>query len=360
MDRSLLLDDNSRLEWLDKDYKLFLNRNTIVYGMTGSGKTCIIDELMYLCKSHVSSCCVVCPTNAEHKSYDGKVPSCFIQPTLDPDWVDSLIKRQKTNCDAFNQANDPKFLHHIYSKIATDNQKLIELKIKKITRTHLAFIECSEAPFPKKKKQISAIKNKCEKGLLKLYKKVIRSKKAELETSSNLSDLEKGKIKFLDFNPNILVIFDDCAADFKKACKKTNAFKQIFYQGRHLKITGVFAMQSDKECDSELRKNAFVNIFTTSQAATENFNRASNAYPKHEKIRSRYLIKSVFTQEKTEPVHYQKLVYLQNTMDPFRYTIADIYDDFRVGDEYTWKLNNEINKQKKSLQKHNPLFLKYA
>ena len=51
-DKSLCLSDKTKLKWLPKNHKDYLNRTTIIYGRTNSGKSTIIDDIMYLCKDY--------------------------------------------------------------------------------------------------------------------------------------------------------------------------------------------------------------------------------------------------------------------------------------------------------------------
>jgi hypothetical protein len=213
--------------------------------------------------------------------------------------------------------------------------------------------------FPQKKKQKNQILEHKNNMLRRLYKTTIRFHKVTLENNQKLHKTEKAALSFLDFNPNIMLILDDCASKFKKLYKKSTAIKEIFYEGRHYFITTLISAQDDKEIDSELRKNTTVSVFTTAQSATSNFERSSNGYPKHEKNKAKTCIESVFKQQENDVTHFQKLVYIQGEADPFKYTIADLYDDFRMGSLPMWQYSEKIKSHKNLLNKNNPLFDKY-
>ena len=72
-----------------------------------------------------------------------------------------------------------------------------------------------------------------------------------LVSSSILGLLIKCKQNKEDFNPNIMLILDDCASQFKKWYKKSSIIKQIFYEGRWRFFTTVITAQDDKEIDSD-------------------------------------------------------------------------------------------------------------
>ena len=92
-DKSITLPDKTKLKWFEKDYKNYLNKTTIVYGRTNSGKSTIIEEIMYLCKDYIPTVFVIAPTNSSNNAYTNKIPTsveelellstdAFLQSTL--------------------------------------------------------------------------------------------------------------------------------------------------------------------------------------------------------------------------------------------------------------------------------------
>ena len=355
-DKSLCLSDKTKLKWLPKNHKDYLNRTTIIYGRTNSGKSTIIDDIMYLCKDYIPTLFVIAPTNSSNNAYTNRIPSQFIKKELDADWLEKLLKRQKHSAGAYINANKLDILKAIYDKLPEDSSKTLELSIIKKAHCSIIYIDSLPMEFAQKKIQKHQILENRDAMLKKLYKTNIRYNKVTLEKMNDLSKVEKAALNFLDFNPNIMLILDDCASTFKKMYKKTSAIKEIFYEGRHYFFTTIISSHDDKEIDSELRKNTSMSIFTTAQSATSNFERTSNGYPKHEKIKSKLCIESIFKQDVNDLHNYQKLVYIQNETDPFRYTIADIHDDFKMGSEPLWNYSSLIKDNKDHLVKDNPLF----
>jgi len=358
-DKSLHLPDGTRLKWLNKSYKNYLNKTTVIYGRTGSGKSTIIDEIMYLCKDFIPTVFVIAPTNSSNNNYTNKIPSDCIKAKLNPKWIEELLARQKNTSDVYQNANDMDTLKLLFNKVNSSSAKNIELFIAKKALRSIENLDGSALEFARKKKQRVQILADRDEALHKLYKTTIRGNKLDLESRSDLSQKEKVALAFLDFNPNVMLIFDDCASTFKKLYKKTTAIKEIFYEGRHYNFTTIISAQDDKEIDSELRKNTGVSIFTTAQSVTACFSKTSNGFPKHERLRSDTCIETVFKQDENDIKHYQKLAYVQNAPDPFRYTIADVYDDFKMGGSSLWEFANKISGNKKRLSKKNPLYEKY-
>jgi hypothetical protein len=358
-DKSLFMTDKTKLKWMPKNYSHYLNRTTILYGRTNSGKSTVIEEIMYLCKDHIPTIFVVAPTNSSNNAYTGKVPDQFIRKELDVDWLDKLLTRQKNAAGAYINANKIEILKSLFNKVSDENSQSLEQSIINKAHSSLAYISDSVMDFPQKKKQKNQILEHKNNMLRRLYKTTIRFHKVTLENNQKLHKTEKAALSFLDFNPNIMLILDDCASTFKKLYKKSSAIKEIFYEGRHYFITTIISAQDDKEIDSELRKNTTVSVFTTAQSATSNFERSSNGYPKHEKNKAKTCIESVFKQQENDVTHFQKLVYIQGDADPFKYTIADLYDDFKMGSLPMWQYSEKIKSHKNLLNKNNPLFDKY-
>jgi hypothetical protein len=361
-DRSLLLSNRTKLGWFIKDSKNYIDKTTIIYGSTGSGKSTIIDEIMYLCKEQMPLVFVVAPTNAGNGTYDNRVPDKCIYKDLSIEWLDKLLKRQKDAAEIYNNANKITTLKSIFNLISDLTSQTIEKTI--ISGAHNSVMRLDtihSLSFAKKKSQKSQILSERDESLRSVYKTAIRFHKVQLEQRKDLSGQEKAAITYLDFNPRVLLILDDCASGFKEICKKKpTLFKEIFYEGRWRYFTTIISTQDDKEIDSSLRKNTKVSIFTTSQAATSNFERSSNGYPKHEKLRAKQCTEDVFKQDDNDAEHHQKLVYLQNKPDPFRYIIADLYDDFKIGCASQWEFTNRIKFKRDCIDKNNMLYDRYT
>ena len=54
----------------------------------------------------------------------------------------------------------------------------------------------------------------------------------ELLKQKHLTEDEKYSLMYLNFNPRLLLIFDDCSAQLKPFFNK-EIFRMLFYQNRH-------------------------------------------------------------------------------------------------------------------------------
>ena len=66
---------------------------------------------------------------------------------------------------------------------------------------------------------------------------------------------EKFCVKFLYFNPSLLLILDDCASQVDK-WGKDNTINKLFFEGRWMWITSIYTMQDDKKLATGIRKKA--------------------------------------------------------------------------------------------------------
>lgn len=354
-DKSLILSDKTRLHWLPKDYKLFFNKTTLIFGQPETGKTTIVNEFLYLLKDHIPNIFVWAPTNASNNTYTGKVPSRCIKAEMTVKGIEKLVTRQRNLAEVYQNSNNLEILSRLFSRVATEEERRVVLVV--INRANLA-IKANEkqtTDFTLRRSQKDEIENCRDRFLRKFYKKVIQKNKFVLQADPELTLEEKGAVEYLNLNPNMLIIFDDCAAQFKKMFKMTNAFKEIFFNIRWLNLTLIITTQDDKEIESELRKTSMVQIFTSSQIATANFDRSSNFYSKDMRQKAQKCIQTVFEQNALVP-HYRKLVYVRGKNDPFRYMIADIHDNFKFGCPTLWELNDNYNKKSKPAIERNPFF----
>lgn len=339
-----------KVKFLEKDPKYFLNKSTIIYGASGTGKSTILIEILYILKDYVPTIFVFSPTADDNNGFAGIVPDALIFRNVDIKKLEEIYKRQQGATRIYNTVNEQKGLRALFEKVA--NNKTIDcakdayrnannLIAEKQNSTHLNFGE--------KKKMIKSIKNTRDKFLSTLYKAVIRKNKYRLRNMS-ITPSDHYILQYLDFNPNCIIIMDDCGAVLKKFQKET-VIQKIFFQGRHSYINLILSLQDDLRLDSSIKKNAFVNIFTTSQIASAYFNRSGTSFSKKEKHLADKIISRVFTDSKD----YKKLVYVRNEVQPFRYTIADVYEDFRFGCPKLWELDKNMNGKNKKCNFDDPL-----
>lgn len=363
VNKDLSLEDGTTMKWFSKNHDYFLNKTCIIYGRTQSGKSTIIDEIMFLLKNYIPVPFVICQSSVTITSspYFGKIPNNCIKSGVTKEWLETFMDNQKGRAAIYKTANDFKTLKIVFNKIKQDDSIKAEESIKQHACKYIDAITSNiKLDFGQKREQISNINNIQITHLTNLYKKSIRRNKLILENNDSLTVDEKCCVKYLDFNPCIMIIFDDCASQFRKWTKESTSIKEMFYNGRHYYITQIITAQDDKEIDSELRKNALVSIFTTQQASIANFERKSNNYSKAEIKKAELCSRRVFSTTDSSSKNYKKLVYLQNgELNPFCYTIASIQEDFRIGCDTLWEMDQKMVSMQKNDTTNNAFFNRF-
>jgi hypothetical protein len=365
---------------------LLVDKTISIIGPSGTRKTTIVKQIMNELKDHVEQCLVVNATELANKSYSDIVDPLLIhtRPWL-PDgkmnikgsgstksrgddekkgvyrFLDTLWKRQEMMVSIYRRANNLTSLHKLYDRIPDDRDKIkwdkyISLikevksrtiaKIKKDYRTQAG--ECAQ--------KIKEVEDKFEEMLILVYKKFIIPNIDYLKQYyEKFSEDEKYSFQYIDFNPRILVIFDDCAAELKTFFNK-DIFRKMFYQNRHPKITFIICCQDDTDLPPNLKKNAFLSIYTDAVSSTSNFERKTSGLTKNmQKDMVDQVIPAIFKDESTKLVFYRA--------DPKRqrvyYVNTEIPPPFKFGSAAINELCNKLRVSESTLDTENPFYSKF-
>lgn len=343
---TMILSDGMKLPYLTKNKKHYLNFTTFLYGATGTGKTTIIKEIMYLLKDDMPNIFVVSPSNESNDAFTGIIPPRCIRSNITKKWIEALWARQKEVTQLYNCVHELEGLRRIFDKIT--NNKFIKFEKRLIHETNCAKAKIVRGYVSRTAKEIQLndlVKQK-NIALVELYRNAIRANKNKsFSNFTCLTKIEKNLVNYLDINPNLLLIFDDATEYFKDWMKMfgkgdNNIFKSMLYRGRHQKITLIICAHDDKEIDSGLRKNSRVSIFTTSQSAIAHFDRKANAYsPKEKKAVNKIAAELYAT---TDKLRYEKLAYVREDPNKFQYCLASLWPSFKLGSSSLWKLNKKL------------------
>jgi len=321
----------------DKSPYNFLNKSCMYYGLSGTGKTVLINDFMFRMKELFPKVIVFAPTNQEKHDYDGIVPTPLIYEDFTLDDIRELYAHQKAAAQVYNNANNLKVLNGLFDKVATRkaHQHLDRLLIMKDRA--MEDIERNYKDPGQRKSKREEIKDLMREKLIAFYKSIIKPHKSKFVGNKNLTEKEALAIKYLDYNPHILVIFDDAMKEIIALIKEgkklnDNVIENFFFKGRHAKITHFYAFQDDGGVDPGIRKNAFSNFFTSKNVALHYFNATANNFTAYEKKKAAVIIEEVFkhANEDEHPMEHAKLVYMRDNKNPFQYCIADIQDSFKM------------------------------
>lgn len=169
------------------------------------------------------------------------------------------------------------------------------------------------------------------------YKKCIERNKAAL-TAMKLDENEEQSLRYHDMNPRMVLIFDDCT-DLIQKYRKDPTVQKIFYQGRHVFITALMALHTDKSVDAELKKSATLEIFTEPRTARSYITRASTGFDKDDKIIANAAVDEAFGDP---ALKFQKLLWDRLDLKWRKFTAVK-REGFRFGSDILWEFADAIS-----------------
>lgn len=332
------------------NYIHFLNRSTFLYGASGTGKTTIIFDILYHLNAHVDQIIVISPSDPQTGDYSesGIVPKPLIHYQLTKELIENILERQEMLSEVYKNANKLEILQKLFNRLQLREESSMLEQARKATREAIEETKAKYLEAATRKKETKAIEDKFEEFERLVYKKYINKHRPKYAIM-NLSDEEKNTLEYINLNPRLILILEDCGAQIKELRKKTTALDEILFRGRHANITLLLPCQDDKNVDSELRKNAFVNIFTSPACANAYFQRSSNGFDKETQDKVKRYTGGVYK------VEHQKLVHLRTQNSFHRYT-ATIHDHFIFGSGVIKQYCDAIQKNGISINKSNKFY----
>lgn len=327
----------SALPTLDFHYARFLDRMTILLGASGSGKSTVMVDALHSLKDHVGQIVVVSPTDRQNHTYDrGLVPLPCIHYVLTEKLLNDIWERQNALVNVYTRATDPSVLRALFDKIPNNGaarQTISEINRK--LRERAKEVERSVEDLETARVMLKDMEAEGGKLIIIIFKQCI-AKNREVLRGMNLSPELRFAEKYFELNPRLVLIFDDCT-DLLKKFKSHPVIQKLFFQGRWAYITCLIACHTDKVLDPELKKNAFVTIFTEETSAHAYFERGSNDLTKAGKKRANDACNIAFS----ELSKYQKLAFVREE-NKFYQFVAEIHPNFQFGSEYVWQYCNSI------------------
>jgi energy-coupling factor transporter ATP-binding protein EcfA2 len=307
---------------------IFLDKSVVLFGSSGSGKSTLIIDILFYLKPFVDQVVVFSPMDKQNNTFgSGVIPRSLIHYTVTKEILDELWERQASFVAVYTQANRPEVLARLFARIP-------DAKPAKFLRVYAGRAE--KAISENTDEAVAASMNKVfEEFKVRYYKKYI-AEHAKYLSKQRLTTAETISLKHLDFNPRIVVIFDDCT-DILKNMKNSKFVQNVFYQGRWSMITLILGLHDDKALSPEIKKNIFTTIYARQNVAVAAFERPSSGLSREEKQRALSATRDVFT-----PIlPHQKLLYNQSSDRYFKYT-ATLRKGFRFGSNELWSLDSAI------------------
>lgn len=339
-----------------------LDRGIIFYGPTGSGKTTVLKHFMYVCRDKFPMVHAFAPTNEEKHELDQIFPPMCVHDKLSLQKIKEIYHRQKAASNIYTEVNNVENLAQLYAKIRTptDEARLRLLEEKKA------------ATVIKMSKKFAAQQLKAEREKLDrfhnarkvaIYKEII-SKNISKFKFITLTPEQTRILDNINIIPETLIIFEDATSELQALIKEGNKkndeiIKSFFFKGRWAKITHFYIFHDDKAVDTDIRKNAHISVFTHKQVALTFFTRLSNGFTTDQRKKAQEIIQAVFNEDgHSRFPPFSKLVYVRE-QDKFYYTVANVYDDFKMGAPKLHELSEKI-KKKNTMNSSNKYYNKFS
>lgn len=340
----------------------FLGRSLILYGLSNSGKTVLLNHIMYVMRDLFPVSYVISGSNATNHSYDDVVPHglIFDKPTME--LVQKIYNRQRMVVGLYNLSNNIVELKKLYSMIASTPTEAERQRIERESQKHIEEVNRSNLSLGDKKAKLKEAEKRRDDNLKAFYKNHIEQMSESLKCRQ-LTKEQHIVITYLRLNPRALLVVDDCGTEINALValgkkQKDDVLSNFFFKGRHAGMTHFYVFQDDKGLDSGIRKNAFYSIFTSKQVAFAYFERTANNFTKEEKAEAIAAIEAVMGKslDSEGRPNFKKLVYSREAQQKFSYVVAQEHENFQMCGAAIRKFCDIIKEENSGLDKTNPFF----
>ena len=304
------------------DASVLINSTTVIYGSPNTGKSVAILDSLYKIKDEVPSIIVVSPTNDSNKAYSNIVPNQLIHKNLSCGdtskkgkykLLTMIIERQKYMSELLTMTKDAKILYSLFKLMSPKNKMLCQKCIDKVNIT----VEECKSEISKQYKEneqeleLEKLKDQATQKIVEIFKCFVKKDRDYL-WELELDEKQRLVVNYIDINPKMVLVLDDCAAELKPAFK-IEEFREIFYNHRHINITMIISCQDDTDLPANLRKTARISVFTESSVFSTYIERGGK-FNKEHKIYARAASDQIFREK------FRKLVLARGGSNP-----KDIY-----------------------------------
>lgn len=330
--------DGTIIPKVDDDELYFLNKMTILYGSSGTGKSSIISHIINTLRDYIPAAIICNPTNAMNGDYNNIFPEQAIHDDLKKELLLNIFERQSNMIAMHSMVRNLDNLRPLFRLIASAQELERIEHLNRILHEGLRYVE-KNRPIDEHDELIADLKQKHSRKALRTMRNAIKANIRVL-LDMDLSEMQKSMLLNFSINPNLLLIVDDCAATIKE-WKDLTETKKLFFQGRHYKVTVLLTMQNEAIIPPPLRQNAHISIFTTEKNVNAFFGKKSSGTTSQEVKKMMQIASVIFAQSnnKAKP-NYKKLVVfgaLVDTPHKVQFMLGNPKKR-RFGSDLYWKL----------------------
>ncbi|MDE2097674.1 MAG: ATP-binding protein [Patescibacteria group bacterium] len=363
-DDTLLSEAGQKIPALTLKVGDLLDLTSVIYGPSGSGKSTIVKHIMKILNGHIDQVIGISPTELANRSYEGYIDAPLMHYRMYlPDakkttkkedekkgalrFLEALYDRQTMMAAVYTRASQLDVLARLYARIPAKARAEGDRNIATLNKKRQAIVDKINQ-LPGRDDKVKEVDEKFRNILGRLYKKWIAENYALLE-KQDLSEDEAYSLKYVNFNPRVLLIFDDCAAELKPFFNK-EIFRKIFYQGRWCFITCIICCHDETDMPPPLRKNARLSFFTDATTASTTFEKAK--MPKQTSNHVKAIIPVIFRHGNRKLVHIRE----DRTKRHFYHFTATKFPPFRFGSGALHDLCARVKSEGVTLDKTNPYY----
>jgi AAA+ ATPase superfamily predicted ATPase len=353
----IILLNGDELEHVEDTYHTYLNKSIFIYGPSKTGKTVTVKHILNKLKQFIPIVLLVCPSEMSNNNYKDIVPRAAVFSDINLLFLKDLFARQEASAQIFEKTNNISVLESLYLKCPHSRVDTLLLKLEE--KYDKAINRAKEIQNDAvMESELNQIKEKYDDARKVLYRKQIGVNASKI--NGRLTDDEKLTLKYINFNPNILLIFDDYAAGLKKF-GNSEIMKSYMYRGRHNKITLMIVNHDSTDLPPPIRSNAFVIIFGSAEMATKYFAKSSgNGFTNEQSKEIKKIVDIVYKEKEKSPEKYRKFVWIrEGAAKNYYYFLADITKTEMFGSDAFWELCSRGEKDQNSLDTSNPFISKF-
>ncbi len=309
----------------------FIGRTCIWYGATKSGKSFHLNYVLYNVRHYFPRVIVFCPTGELNHDYKGKVDDCMVYTDLTEEMLININQAQEEVSDTYVQfVQNIKYLREVFDICASDKQRGQMQTMEQTLAEVINRIKVSNDAENIKSQNIKNVKDNFESQIRDYMKSIITAVRNTIKIDRLTPGAQKC-VRYIDLNPNVLFIFDDCQNELSRLYKKKNSpackiLEDFCTRGRHRFTSVYFTCQDDSALPPPIRKGAHVSVLTQSGVASSFLGRDTSGLTPLLKKRGQALVSQLFQ----GPDDHRKIIHFREGADEnrFQYHVADLTGEY--------------------------------